>query len=460
MTPSPLQAPLRRLSCAGLFAACFALTAVLPARAGDPLASNNGFLPQAWNGPFKLANLDYPETGELPARKLFLADAPLTVQTAADYAEGLKQFLAPDLRGLVEDGIRWDARQVNWYDMVWSGEAASGPAGMDPTSGREPLMNSYAGQIVPPETFALGHRPDTFVQNHAVIAYNATAAEHLGEVWDNVYDPNIGLLDYPSGSIMVKVEAVTNTPQNWSLVQGSAIWPVYRPRTEDQARNVTPLVPQILPVRPFQMAIKVKDPVAAPGSGWVWLAYVYDYKAPGKLPWDRFVPVGVQWGNDPGLTGAPSGLPHGQTLRETWINPMAPDFARDTLGWGGRLAGPMDVATRHNVVTPSGRRYTREDDLSVSSCQSCHSAAEHPFSANLYPAPNRAFPRDGEQFLLYEPGSPQWARWFQNRPGTDPISENIGGQGLEYDMVLMFALSAYNAAVGDKGLVRKRLNVH
>lgn len=460
MTPLPSPAPRPRFGCAGHFAVCLIFAAALPLQAADPLASNNGLLPQDWKGPFKLANLDYPNTPLHDEASIFQATEPLTLANAGAYADRLKAYLEPDLRGLIEDGLRWDAAKVQWYDMVWSGQGSSGPDGLDPTTGREALMNSYAGQIVPPETFALEYRPATFVQNHAVIAYNEVAAGHLGRVWDNVYEPALHLVNFPAGSISVKVEAVTNSPQNWSLVQESALWAVYRPRTQDQARGVPPLVPRVIPARPFQMAVKVKDPVAAPGTGWVWLAFVYDYTAPGKLPWDRFVAVGVQWGNDPGLTADPSGLPRNAALSETWINPEAPAFARDTLGWGGRLAGPMDVATRHNAVTPSGRRFTRAAALSASSCQSCHGAAEHPWTANIYPAPNRHFPSDGKQFLLYEPGSSQWARWFQNRPGTAPISENTGGQGLEYDMALMFAVSNFNAAVGDKGLARKRLNVH
>lgn len=172
------------------------------------------------------------------------------------------------------------------------------------------------------------------------------------------------------------------------------------------------------------------------------------------------MPVGLQWGNDPDLTGDPSGLPPGSALKETWINPDAPAFTRDSLGWGGRLAGPMDVATRHNVVTVSGERYRGDDAIRASSCQSCHGASEHPFTANLYPSPNRSFPRDGNLFLLYDPGSAQWARWFQNRPGRDAITGGAGLRGLDYDMALMFALSSFNAAIGKEELVVKRFHVH
>lgn len=440
---------------AGLFCVLAA-----PVQAADPLASNNGLYPEEWTGRFNVANLDYPDSSAGNAWAFSQTPAELTPESAAYYANRLKAHLEPTLRVLIESPQNWDPVKAGWYDMVWSGDGTPGAQGVDPTSGREALMNTYSGQIIPPQTFAAPYQPTTYVQNHAVIYYNSTAATMLGEVWDNVYRPNIPLVDYPDGSIIAKVEAVTNTPDNWVVLDRSAQWHVYRPTTEDQANGVTPLVPKVIPVRPFQMAIKVKDPIAAPDTGWVWIAYVYDATADGATPWDRFVPVGVQWGNDPDLTGDASGLPPGQALSETWINPDAPPFTHDSLGWGGRLAGPMDVATRHNVVTVSGQRFQGDDALPASSCQSCHAASEHPFTANLYPSPNRSFPRDGGQFLLYDPGSPQWARWFQNRPGTEAMSENIGGKGLDYDMVLMFALSAFNASVGDEGLVQKRFHVH
>ncbi|NSX54043.1 hypothetical protein [Parasulfitobacter algicola] len=432
------------------------------ALAQDPMASNNGLYPSAedWQGRYNIANLDYPNT--ISANAWSTLDMPqrLTLESAAEYVARIKTHLEPTLRTLVEQPENWDPTTAGWYDLVWSGDGAPGPNGTDPTSGREALMNTYSGQIMPPETFSPPYRPTTYVQNHAVIYYNSAAATMLGDMWENVYAPDISRAVFPDGSIVVKIEAVTNTPENWSVIEGASMWHVFRPTTEDQANNVPDMKPQVLPVRPIQIAVRVKDSVAAPETGWVFIAFTYDATSQGESAWDRFVPVGMQWGNDPDLTSDPSGLPPGAKLQETWINPDAPAFTRDTFGWGGRLAGPMDVATRHNVITASGERYQGDNHLRASSCQSCHGASEFPFTANLYPSPNRSFPRDGEPFLLYDPGSRKWAEWFQNRPGTEAMSARIGGQGLDYDMALMFALSAYNAAVGNDGFVQKRFDVH
>lgn len=428
------------------------------ANAADPLASNNGLYPKDWPGRYHIANLDYPQPGDGASGGTLwpIGDTagPLTVETAPAYAARLRAHLGETLRVLIEAPDDWDPASAGWYDMVWSGEAQPGDDGPDPTSGREALMNSYVGQIIPPETFAPPYQPTTFVQNHAVIYYNHAAATTLGQLWADLYAPDIATADFPDGAIVAKIEAVTNTPDNWDVLDGTGLWHVFRPSTEDQANGTRPLRPQVLPVRPFQMAIRVKDPVAAPQTGWVWAAFVHDAsRAPDGDPWDRFVPVGLQWGNDPGR------LP-GSVLRESWINPDAPAFTHDSLGWGGRLAGPMDVATRHNVVTVSGQRYQGDHELRASSCQSCHGAAEHPFTANLYPAPNRSFPRDGQLFMMYDPGSPPWWRWFQNRPGHEGMSGQRGTRGLDYDMTLTSALSSWAAATGRVGLVRDHVDVH
>jgi hypothetical protein len=77
-------------------------------------------------------------------------------------------------------------------------------------------------------------------------------------------------------------------------------------------------------------------------------------------------------------------------------------------------------------------------------------------------APNKKFPRDGQTFLLYPPGSAEWADWFANRPGKKAQSQNYDKDavGLDYDMLLTFALSNFNDALGNKALVQRNLRVH
>lgn len=435
---------------------------VTPGHAADPLASNNGLYPEAadYDGPFNIANLAYPK--QLPEAPLWSSPAPLTVASAPAYAAGLKKLLDEDLRILINDAASWDPVAAGWYDLVWQGEGSPGPGGAtDPTSGREAVMNTYTGQILPPEAFAAPYTPTVSVQNHAVIYYNAYAAKALGDVFADIYDPRITGFAFPEGSVVLKVEAATPTPDEWPVLDGTSTWTVFRPTVAAQQAGPPPYQAEVLETRPIQVSMRIKDSAASPLTGWVFAGFVYDRRAEGQTPWDRFVPLGLQWGNDPEYATLPDGRPADGALAETWVNPDAPAFVHSTLGWGGRLAGPMDVATRHNVITTDGTRYPPEVGFPASSCQSCHSAAEFPFTVNLYPSPNRSFPQDKvAPFLLHVPGSAPWAEWFQNRPGTTPFSDNIGGHALDYDMALMFALGSAAAATGNMQFALPEFDVH
>jgi hypothetical protein len=455
-------------------AACLSLAFFgASAAVADPLASNNGFYPDdaVGNvGPFNVSNLDYPP--EQPSESWLsgqntVKGQALTQDNALGYMNALKDYLAKSLRPLVDAPSKWDAREARWYDMVWLGASD----GKDPTQGREVIMNTYGGQIVPSNSWSAPYTPTTkWMQNYGVIYYDEMAASMLGKVWADVYKPDLAALDFPEGSIVVKIEAATVQPNEWpgpnntSVLENAAEWTVFRPTTEDQLKYKsdpsTPPPNVVQTVYPFQWAIKVKDSQAAPETGWVYMAFVYDAWAEGQTPWDRFVPAGAMWGNDPVSARQPNGRPESGGLTETWVNPAAPPFFADTLGWGGRLAAPMDVAVRHDVILPSGQRHTGADGFRASSCLSCHGTSEFPFTINLYPSPNRTFPQDGMPFPMYAPGSEKWAEWFKNRKGDVPQSGNIGAIALDYDLSTMFALGAWAEATGQSANAFKRFHVH
>ncbi len=112
----------------------------------------------------------------------------------------------------------------------------------------------------------------------------------------------------------------------------------------------------------------------------------------------------------------------------------------------------QNVGGRQNVIfVGGGNQFVNQLSQGASSCLNCDSAAEYPWTQNLYPSPNRAFPHDGAPFVLFNPGSPQWERWFQNRPGRYGVSEKVFPRGLDYDYAIMFALQAQASAVGNEG---------
>ena len=124
----------------------------------------------------------------------------------------------------------------------------------------------------------------------------------------------------------------------------------------------------------MQIDIAVKDRRAG-ATGWYFATYAYDASRTGASPWTRMAPVGLMWGNDP--AGAP--------IRESWINPAAPAYARAHLGVDGRLNGPVDNP--------------------ASACMSCHSTAQAPSLAPMLPTAACVQP-------------PFRADWFRNLRGT------------------------------------------
>jgi hypothetical protein len=268
----------------------------------------------------------------------------------------------------------------------------------------------------------------------------------------------------------VKVEAATLTPEQWPPLKGSSLSYVYRPTTASleaaaEARKnklpPKPLIAEMVPMYFSQMAVKIKDKVASPETGWVFVGFSYIAGAPGTPVWDNTTPIGAMWGNDPEYAEDPNGLPSGAVLEQTWVMDNPPGFVTDGLGWGGRLAGPMDVGRRHNVITVSGARYTRDQSFKATGCLSCHGSAQYPFIANLYASPNMDFPEDGQQFLFFDPGSKSWANWFQNRSGDEPMTAGRAGIiATDYDMLLTFALMTATGSVGVDAFVPHKMAGH
>lgn len=442
-----------------------ALVTVAIAAQPDPFASNNTLYPDPkdWKHGFRPSNYDYPTTSDARWLDAALPRTPLTQRTAPAYVAAVKRFIGPALSGLVNDPLNWTPQKAGWYDMPWGGQGNPGPDGsIDPTSGREALLGSYTGQMLQPGAYP-SDPPKVPFQNHAVVYYNDVAASQLGKVWHDPFHPKIAEAQFPEGSMVVKVEAATLTEEQWPVLANSSVSYIFRPAVADllKGKNPATLTPVVTPMRFLQMAVRVKDSKVAPQTGWVFIAFAYDTRSNGITVWDRTVPIGAMWGNDPKFATDPDGGKG--KLQETWVSPTLPPFIKDGLGWGDRLAGPLDLGVRHNAVTVTGKRFGEGNQgMRASSCVSCHSAAQYPFVANLYPSPNMSFPREGQQFLMYDEGSAAWARWFQNRRGDKALSgaHHRGIVGTDYDMMLTFALMRANGSADTDAFIRHPLAGH
>jgi hypothetical protein len=156
-------------------------------------------------------------------------------------------------------------------------------------------------------------------------------------------------------------------------------------------------------VRLLQIDVAVRDFRANGTTGWVFGTFGYDGDAPGATPWDRMVPVGLMWGNDPSLN--PAAFAGGQRPTESRIlNPVI--GTNQHLGWLGRLNGPVDNPR--------------------SACLSCHSTAQSPAIA---PLPS-ASATDATKM-----------RWFRNLPAGTPFE--TGGASLDYSLQLSLGVDRF-----------------
>jgi hypothetical protein len=103
-------------------------------------------------------------------------------------------------------------------------------------------------------------------------------------------------------------------------------------------------------VRLLQIDVAVRDDRSV--TGWLFGTFAYDGRKKGATAWDRMVPLGLQWGSNPKVTYVETCDKDGkcgqEKLTEQWIDDDAvaslttDPIALDHLGYGGRLAGPVD----------------------------------------------------------------------------------------------------------------------
>lgn len=301
-----------------------------------------------------------------------------------NYLDALKQYI---LLGMdTVDFVAQKNTQRGWYHVPMMTTS--------PTSRREP----YRGTTKERPLFASSHNwivAGNQLDSFALGYYNLLGSYTIGEVFR---DPNPALSDpakarFIDGALVFKLIFAEHDPAKITAaldpLVGAPQW---------QVQDVEAPTAPLKNVRLLQVDIAVKDPRATQ-TGWVFATYVYDKSlAAEPNPWRRLTPLGLQWGNDPDVTGAGVG-----TVDETWINAAAiPTAFQNKLGRHGRLNGPVDNP--------------------VSSCLSCHSTAQVSIGAT----PVAAF--RGAR-LVPPPActDAQDMTWFRNVPGAVPFGTMASG---------------------------------
>ena len=408
----------------------------------SPFANTSNPIPPSsvYSGPLFQLSYNYPTTPPAPPAsppwRQALRGKPIGPGNALAYVNALKNYVAADMRQLIFDYGKWDARKAGWYNQPWL------------ASDREAIHGTYIGS-----TFNAGTFPDQSnnLTTYVLTYYDNVAGYTVGNFWGpTALTPKLttSAAQFREGAVIVKLAFVSLTGDQWPVMKDAAMWQLYA--STDYGANIGQN-PSLIPVTLMQLDIIVKDTKTAPKTGWVFSTLVYDNTVNGDA-WDRMIPLGAMWGNDPEVAANPNA-----PLKENVINPNAPAYSTATLGWGGRLSGPNDGA----VVAP-GYVNGIIANVAASSCMSCHSPAEYPLKSFLLPVPTQGYsaetnpgavPAINGALVLYQPGSPGWMAWFQDRPGTVP--KDSGTIALDYDMVFAFkALPKWAQAMGKKeGLI-------
>ncbi|NJA06971.1 hypothetical protein HC024_14755 [Methylococcaceae bacterium WWC4] len=301
------------------------------------------------------------------------------------YLESIKRYI---YEGMREANWEVDNNSVRkWYHVPWM---HVGRSPREFVHGMTRERTSNPGELGPGQTER--------VQNWAVGFYNEYGGYTVGQVWKDPSSPNPSAARFPIGTVVAKILFTAATVEQVPELAGTVEWEANINSTTD--RNSPKKIQKI---RLLQMDFGVRDPRANVTTGWVFGTFVYDNRVTGKDGWDKMVPVGLMWGNDPKVT--PTNVVEGAKLAESYLNTNMPAFAMARLGWGGRLNGPVDN--------------------SESSCLSCHSTAQ------WKPTREDMTPTGTEQERLH---------WFRN---LKPDEAFTSGE-LSLDYSLQFAVSIQN----------------
>lgn len=439
--------------CLSVLGVLLALPAV--AATPDPYLDHNGRIPPRadYAGPLFTLSRAYPAGLPAPVMpwRTAIGNAPINIKNAAAYTQALRDSIARDMVALLAGDDGWDAGRRGWYNDPWVGAQREAIHGM--LVGVERFDDSLfpkSGLTKPFTTYVITY-------------YNRTAGQTLGAIWRDPQAPRLdgAATQYADGSITVKLAFATAGPQEWPAMRGALAWPMMMTANATTGQFDRPTLAKGYLM---QVDIVVKDTQSAPQTGWVFTTLVYDRATrPGSRGvWDQMLPLGAQWGNDPRVDSAAN---PGAALFETWVNPNAPVYALETLGWGGRLSGPNDHGVNDLSVAGDGRR-TLVRRAANSSCLSCHGTSQwnpaNPakgmasFLMPLAPPGADALPGAGAPYLdSPAPGSAAWLRWFQNRAGDVPM--DVGSVAGDYDLALTFRVlpAWHEAKSGKKHALRK-----
>jgi hypothetical protein len=382
-------------------AASLLLTAPGLGQVPPPFRNTIDTIPAGWTGPVFELSRDYPTA--LPAEP--------KPWKAFDFKTQQKEYLQAVVAYAIEgnEAVQWrvqDNAVRKWYHapgLLDTGTPTFAASGREFIHGLTRERTSPKQELDPNQT--------TRVSNWAVGFYNPIAAFTIGKVWANPDAPDTAAVKFDDGAVAFKLLFTTATDSQVPFLANSMKWQanvdlvdLVPPSTTRQPRDVLLL----------QVDVAVRDDRADDTTGWVFGTFMYQNDAPGAGPLQRLIPVGLMWGNDPGLTKPKYDA--GERPVQTWLNKAGmPATKSPHFGWLDRLNGPVDNAR--------------------SSCLSCHARAVVPY------VPPNTVPQAGA-----DPDDPA-KKFFANTKAGDVYEGAPAGSGsLDYSLQLAVGVRLFPGA--------------
>lgn len=347
-----------------------------------------GYLaPAGWTGPRFELSQDYPA---MPPAPEVLPWKAIDFKThPVDYMNAVIEYCYDG--NLTVDFVSQNNAARKWYHAPWLHWG---------TNGRE-FVHGLTRERTS-RRFELAATQNSQYRNVAVGFYNPAGGFIIGQVWKDPDAPNTAAVRFPEGTVSFKLLFTAAPVAKVPFLNGSPEW------VADINRSPDPALIANTKVRLLQVDIAVRDDRAI-SAGWVFGTFHYDNAIADPNPWKRLRPLALLWGNDPTLT--PTTFAAGARTTEGWVNPDSPIvmyrsnppagiMAPAAMGWAGRGNGPVDNP--------------------VSSCLSCHSAAQIPAKSSMIP-----------QASLTES---QKLRWFRNLMPGEPFDS--GAATLDFSLQL------------------------
>jgi len=338
-----------------------------------------------------------------------------------------------------------------WFHVPWMDANAS--------KGRE-YVHGMTRELAPSPK-KLGPAQVNTEAAWAVGFYNARGAFVLGQLFSGSSKADVKVpsahLHFPEGTVVGKALFTTATPDTLPYLKGAPRWQAnilpapcggrFTGTAKAPDGTMVACTRTLHDVYLAQFDVAVVD-LRAPLK-WVFGTFVYDGLEDASRGWRGLRPVGLMWGNDPGLEPkgtnpdandpATRGLTPPERVTQSFMfTDTLPPWLRKDLGCSGRLDGPIDNPR--------------------SSCMSCHASASTPLllaATQKNPCTNAAV---ATATVVKAPILGDFSKqcgdvaidkiWFRNIPQGTPIDapEICAGQkwiSLDYSLQVGEALANY-----------------